>query len=225
MHVGVVVVLWEVVVPAVVVIVVVGIVMVVVVVFGDFGVCFEVCGVFFLVAEEAFHAFAGFLFFGLLFLAVDEVGQPDADFVEDDHGSGHEGEGEHVRRGGEDGGEDEDGNDGVAAGACHGFVGQEAEFDDDHDDDGEFERESEEEGEAGGEGDVFTDAPVVGDAEGAAPFEEEAECAGEDEEVGEGDAAEEESEADGECGPEDFAFVVVESWQDELEDVHEEEGE
>ena len=175
--------------------------------------------------EEAFEAglFLGFLEGAFLF--VDEVGEPDADLVENDHGHGEEAEGEGVGGGGDDGGDDEDGEDGVGAGLLHHLVVHDAEFDEGHDDDGEFEGEAEDEGELGGEGDVVADPPFVADAHFRGVVVEELEDAGENAVVGEEDPAEEEAEADGHGGEEGAAFLFVEAGEGELEEEEEEEGE
>ena len=167
-----------------------------------------------------FLAFAGLGFFGLAFLAGVEPCQPDADFVEHHHWQRHQAEGENVRRGREDGGGHEDRDDGVGPGFRHGVVGEQAEFHQHHDHHRQLEREAEEQRKLGGEGDVFADPPIVGDAEFGAPFVEETERAGQHPVIGEEHPAKEQSETDRQRRPKHLFLMVVESGQDELEDVH-----
>lgn len=122
-----------------------------------------------------------------MFFAVEEEGEPDADFVEDVHGDGEEAEGKGVGGGGDDGGGDDDGENGVGAGGPHHFVGENAEFDEGHDDDGEFEGEAEDEDELSGKGDVVANAPVVLDAHFEGVLVEEVEDGWEDDEIGKKD--------------------------------------
>ncbi len=175
--------------------------------------------------EEAFHAF--FLFLGLKAggLAFQEVGQPDTDLVEDHHGTCEEAEGEGVRSGSDEGGNDEDGQDGIGPGAAHHLAIEDAQLDQGHDQNGELEAESEDQGELGGKRNVVTDAPLVFDHHVRAVIVEELKDLGQDDVVGEEDPGEEEAEADGHRGPEGLALGLMHARQDKLQKEEEQEGE
>ena len=172
------------------------------------------------VGEAVGGAFAGFGFLGFALFAGLEPGQPDTDFIENDHRQSHQAQREDVRRGGQDRRCDKDRHNGIRAGAGHRLIGQQAQFDEHHHHHRQLKRESEQQRELGGKGDVLADPPVVGNPELAAPFVEELERPRQYAVVGKQHPAQKQPETDGQRRPEHLFLVGMQARHDELQDVH-----
>ena len=115
--------------------------------------------------------------------ALVEVGQPDADLVENIHGSCEEQEGGNIWSGRDDGRDDDNRENSVGAGAIHHAEAQNPEVDQGHDNYWKFKGETEDKDESGGKGDIITDAPVIRDAQSLTPVIKEVEDFRQDEKV------------------------------------------
>ena len=115
--------------------------------------------------------------------ALVEVGQPDADLVENIHGSCEEQEGGNIWSGRDDGRDDDNRENSVGSSAIHHAEAQNPEVDQGHDDYWKFKGETEDKDESGGKGDIITDAPVIRDAQSLTPVIEEVEDFRQDEKV------------------------------------------
>src|ERR1700748_1405840 len=102
---------------------------------------------------------------GALLFSLNEPSDPDAALVKQTERQRHRDHGENIRRGADDGGEDEEEHDRVRPGALHEFVTDEAEANEGEDHDRQFEGETERQRETSDERIIFLHGPGRGPAE------------------------------------------------------------
>jgi hypothetical protein len=105
------------------------------------------------------HTAGGFL--PLAAVGMDVPGDGYAEEVEEEHGAGEEAHAEGILHGADDGGDDEDGEDGVAEVAQQEFGVDDAEEGEEEDEDGKFEADAEAEDDGKEEACVFVDREHV----------------------------------------------------------------
>jgi hypothetical protein len=154
---------------------------------------------------------------------VDEVGDGDADHIEGEHGGGEEAHAEGVGGGADDGGDDEDGEDGVADVGDEEFGVDDAEEGEKEDKDGQFEGDAEAEDDGEEEAGV-----VLGGDDGVEVFaeveDEDLHGSGEDPVVAEPRSCEEEDDGGGHEGDDVALLVGVHAGRDEEPELIEDEG-
>lgn len=150
--------------------------------------------------------------------------EQDAQFVEEVHREGNDGEGEGIGGGGDDGGNEEDGNDSVAAELLHLMAMQDAEATEKPREDGNLEGDAHGEGKENEGVDVAFEGDKVLDIVRHLVVAEEAESDGEYDEIAEEDTQHEHEVGsnDERCGV--ASFVFVECGRDEMVELVENVG-
>ena len=123
--------------------------------------------------QHPVEAFSFFLGFPTRCLALQQEGQPDTDFIENDHGPCQQAKGEGVRGRGDQGRDDKDREDCVGSCPSHHLTVQDAKFDESHDEDRQLKTKTEDQGELSGKRNVVSDPPLVLDHHVRAVFMEE----------------------------------------------------
>ena len=147
-----------------------------------------------------------------------------AQFVEQPDGEADDEEGEDVRRGRDDGGDDEDGHDGVAAIAAHHGAADEAHAAEDGTDDGQLEDDADDEAHRDERVDIAAERQHVVDVGAHLIRAQEAHRQGEDDEVVD-ERAQGEHRVGGADDPERCTPLArIEAWRDEAEQLVEDVG-
>ena len=154
---------------------------------------------------------------------VDAVGDGDAEEVEDEHGAGEEAHAEGVRHGADDGGDDEDGEDGVAEVLEQELGVDDAEEGEEEDEDGQLEADAEAEDDGEEEAGVVLDGEDVGGSS-CRSRRQDLDGAGQDAVVAEPGAGEEEADGGAHEGADVLLLVGVHAGRDEEPDLVEDEG-
>lgn len=155
---------------------------------------------------------------------INEPGHPNAGFVEQAHGRAEREEGHRIGRGGDDGGQAEDDDEGVGPGLAHEFCANKSEENESEHEHRQFSGEAENQRDLGGKGEVFVDGPHRLPAHRVCVLKKECQGVGKDPEIAGEHAADEQSEAGGESGEDEFFLLAIEGGEDETGEEIEEQG-